>query len=98
MISILKKSVVGVCMVWVFCMQAAASQAQPYWSLHVGSANSQSRVGLQWESAPMWSSTLMKQPLELNAEIGVARWQHNQTVGPGQNKSLFQLSATPMLR
>lgn len=69
-----------------------------YWSVHVGGANGQSRVGLQWESAPLWSTQLLDHPLELSAELGVAHWRHKRVVEPGQNKSLYQLSAIPMFK
>jgi lipid A 3-O-deacylase len=81
------------------CMLCGVAHAQEhYWSLHVGGANGQSRIGIQWESAPLWSTQLLDHPLELSAELGVAYWRHKRPVEAGQNKSLYQLSAIPMFK
>jgi lipid A 3-O-deacylase len=91
--------VVGACLFAIAMTTGhAAAQGNSYWSIHAGSANGQSRVGLQWESAPLWSTQLLKHPLELSAELGVANWRHNRAVALGQNKSLYQLSAIPMVK
>ena len=67
-------------------------------SVHLGTGFNQKRVGVNWESAPYWSTTLLNKKVELSNELGFALWSYHGPKEEPQTRSLAQLSAIPLFR
>jgi lipid A 3-O-deacylase len=67
-------------------------------SLHVGTGFHQKRLGINWESAPYWSTTLLNKKVALSNELGFALWSYDGPKAEPQTRSLAQLSAIPLFR
>ncbi|WP_019936279.1 acyloxyacyl hydrolase [Bordetella sp. FB-8] len=65
--------------------------------IHYGLGNRYSRLGLQYETSPIWTYSFGGSlgRVDLTPEIGVAYWQAH---GRQQPSSVWQLSAIPMFR
>ncbi len=77
---------------------AAATSVQApsgAWSLRFGYNSDYRKIGLMYETPPWWSSSTGSWGrLDLGAELGVSYWDAQS----GHPDSMWQLSATPMLR
>ncbi|MEY3521773.1 MAG: hypothetical protein RLZZ177_2488 [Pseudomonadota bacterium] len=68
------------------------------WSLHLGSGYHQKRIGINLESAPLWTSSFMGKAIELSSEVGIAHWTYHGPRVENQTRALVQLSAIPVFR
>ena len=68
------------------------------WSLHWGTGFDQQRIGVHWESPITWTSTWLGRRVALSHEVGIAAWSYTGPNQVGQNRSLAQISAIPIVR
>lgn len=77
--------------------QASEPGAQGGIGMHLGLGNRYTRLGLQYETAPLWTHSFGGSlgRVDLTTEFGVAYWRAHDGQQPS---SVWQLGVTPMLR